>query len=225
MAKDSTAKAVTETAPAAPEAPKLLDKGPLTALPKPQFGKDTVPYENYRHPATTQEKLPIREGFDDSIYQWRRFNVEELHALNGSMQCGYWIPVHISLDYLDYNMHDDVFVPVGHPESPWDADGYISSGGTVKTGNGRECKEKYLCVRPMQVYIAEQALRAEMSKFAANAKTPADMAQLAKGADASRGTRTVIPNPSDPNNPYVQPAQPQDKVFSTSGWAQLQGGA
>lgn len=216
-AKDTVAKAVTAE-------PKPMTSGPLTAIPKPSFGKDTVPYDKYSHPTALQEALPIKPGFDDSIYQWRYFRVDELPQLDGSMRCGYWIPVHISLDYLDYNMANDVFVGNDDPGCPWDADGYISKGGFVKTGNGRECREKYLCVRPMQVYVAEQALKAEMSRAAANATSPAHMAQLAKNNEGSRLSGLNIPNPADPSNPHVQ-VLPSDKVAGPppTGWQQLGG--
>lgn len=226
MAKTETKETEVQVPPARP-APILT--GPLSALPKPSFKKDTVPFEKFQHVKTPEEDLGIRDGFDDSIFEWRYFNANQLNGedggppLNGSMECGYWIPVYKTLDYLDYNMGTQVFVDENDPRCPWDADGFISKGGFLVTGNKRECREKYLCVRPMQVRQAEQAYRAELGKKILAATTPEKLAQMAKNKEGAALGGLHQANPNDPSNPFVQVVPSEKVLTSPSGWNQLGG--
>jgi hypothetical protein len=201
---------------AAPDAPKVLSET-----------DQAYDFKDYNPNPVSSQEWPWAPGFDRTPVSVRLFRHDQMHELNGSVQCGYWVPVTINGAILGIPF-TEMFVGSDDPAYPFDEYGFFPYGRVVTSTGGKKCREMYLAARPAAARDGEKRLRARLSadQLTQHNIVGQAAAERIQSQGAAQGQAASLHHPSaNPNDPYAVPVQSSQSMglnmITSERWAGL----
>lgn len=181
---------------------------------KQRYDLKEINFDNYEQELAVESELPLREGLDASHVEFRWWRHDELHKLDGTLKCGYWVPVRLGHPIIDNNF-EELFVEQNHPAYPFDAHGMVCKGPFVRGQDGHRYRAQYLGARPAIAKGAEQQYRA---KRAAQSFVQGNQGALKdprlNATNPATGEQVIKPE-------LVAPHDYRGKMMTSAGWAKV----